>query len=66
MNACMSMVLLCLMSKPESRFALYLLLSRLHPTGMLYKQEVCLPQATPLIVFSAHSPLQATLILAIP
>lgn len=65
MNVCMSTVLLCLMSKPESRFARYLL-SRLCPTGMLYKQEVCLPQATPLIVFSARSPLQATLILAIP
>lgn len=53
-------VCVCEMSKPESSFALYLLLSRLHPTGMLHKQEVCLPQATHLIVFSAHSPLQAT------
>lgn len=55
-----------LMSKRRCELALYLPLSRLHPTGMLYKQEVRLPWATSLIVFFALSPPQATLIPQIP
>lgn len=41
-------------------------LSRPHLTGTLYKQEVCLPGATPLIVFTVRSLPQATLIPQIP
>lgn len=40
--------------------------SRPHPAGMLYKQEVCPPSATSLIVFIALSIPQATLIPQIP
>lgn len=47
-------VLLLCWSEPQSRLAL--LLSCLHPTGLLYKQKVRLPLATPLIVFSVRSP----------
>lgn len=58
--SCIVTTLLCLVSKCQCELALYLPLSRLHPTGMLYKQEVCLPWATSLIVFFALSPPQAT------
>lgn len=49
----MSVALLCAVCKPQSKLALFL--SRLHSTGTLYKQEVCLPWATRLIVFTVCS-----------
>lgn len=55
-----------LMNLHQGNLALNLLLSRLYPTGMLSKQEVCLPEGTSLIVFSPRGPLKATLIPPIP